>query len=153
MIFTIFSPNSAGYVDATGSGPETIPHVYQNGRVTIFFCDFGQTRRIMPFSCKGRVVEWDQPVFETLVQKVGRMRIEGARAVIMLDVFKVCQLQYSIIRLLTPPPLQGPNILRIWSPPDFPAAPRKIQKRHQEQHSKIEKQWATRPQTRLRKTS
>jgi hypothetical protein len=87
--FAIFSPNSAAYVDATGSGSETISHVYENGRVTIMFCSFGKTPRIMRFFCKGRVVEWDQPEFEVLLTKMGKKRIEGARAVIMLAVFKV----------------------------------------------------------------
>jgi hypothetical protein len=87
--FTIFSPNSAAYVDATGSGSETIAHVYENGRVTIMFCSFGATPRIMRFFCKGSVVEWDQPEFEVLLAKMGKKRIDGARAVIKLDVFKV----------------------------------------------------------------
>ncbi|KAL8661293.1 MAG: hypothetical protein Q9202_005718 [Teloschistes flavicans] len=29
--FTIFSPNSAAYIDATGSGSETVSHIYENG--------------------------------------------------------------------------------------------------------------------------
>ena len=42
----------------------------------------------MRFFCKGRVVEWDDGRFEGLVRKMGK-RVEGARAVILLDVFKV----------------------------------------------------------------
>jgi hypothetical protein len=88
--FAIFSSNSAAYVDATGSGSETISHVYENGRVTIMFCSFGAAPRIMRFFCTGRVVEWDQPEFEVLLEKMGNKRIEGARAVIYLNVWKVC---------------------------------------------------------------
>jgi hypothetical protein len=88
--FTIFSPNSAAYVDATGSGAETISHIYENGRVTIMFCSFEKSPRIMRFFCKGRVVEWDQKEFEPLIARMGKGKIEGARAVILLDVFKVC---------------------------------------------------------------
>lgn len=65
--FTIYSPNSAAYVDTTGSGSETISRLYENGRV----------------------VECDQPEFEVLLTKMGKKRTEGARAMIMLDVFKV----------------------------------------------------------------
>jgi len=87
--FTILSPNTAAYIDATGSGSETIAHVYENGRMTIMFCSFGVMPRIMRFFCTARVAEWDQPEFESLLVKMGKKRIDGARAIIFLDVFKV----------------------------------------------------------------
>ena len=34
-------------------------------------------------------MEWDQPEFEELLKKMGKERIDGARAVIVLDVWKV----------------------------------------------------------------
>jgi hypothetical protein len=86
---TIFSPNSCAYIDATGSGAETISHVYENGRVTLMFCSFGTSPRIMRFFCTGRVIEWDIPEFEVLLEKMGKKRVEGARAIIMLSVWKV----------------------------------------------------------------
>ena len=43
----------------------------------------------MRFFCTGSVVEWDDGRFEGLLRKMGKKRIEGARAVILLDVFKV----------------------------------------------------------------
>ncbi|TVY43341.1 Pyridoxamine 5'-phosphate oxidase family protein [Lachnellula occidentalis] len=87
--FTIFSPTSCAYIDATGSGAETISHIYENGRVTIMFCSFGAAPRIMRFFCTGRVVEWDQPEFESLMVRMGKKKVDGARAVIVLDVWKV----------------------------------------------------------------
>ncbi|MCJ1486410.1 hypothetical protein MMC06_006587 [Schaereria dolodes] len=87
--FTIFDPNHAAYIDTTGSGSETISHVYENGRITIMFCSFATSPRIMRFFCTGRVVEWDQPEFEPLLKRMGKPRVAGARAVILLDVFKV----------------------------------------------------------------
>lgn len=88
--FSILGPNQAAYVDATGSGSETISHVYENGRITIMFCSFDASPRIMRLFCKGRVIEWDQPGFDTLWKKMGIARpVEGARAIILLDVFKV----------------------------------------------------------------
>lgn len=45
--------------------------------------------RIMRFFCMGKVVEWDQPEFEPMIRKMGKEKIQGARAVILLDVFKV----------------------------------------------------------------
>ena len=88
--FSIFDPNHAAYVDATGSGSETISHVYENGRITIMFCSFATSPRILRFFCTGEVIEWDDGRFEGLLRKMGKERIEGARAVILLDVFKVC---------------------------------------------------------------
>jgi hypothetical protein len=88
--FSIFGPNQAAYVDATGSGSETISHVYENGRVTIMFCSFDTSPRILRFFCKGKVIEWDQPEFDTTWKKMGITKpVEGARAIILLDVFKV----------------------------------------------------------------
>ena len=88
--FSVLGPNQCAYVDATGSGSETISHVYENGRVTIMFCSFDASPRIMRFFCTGEVVEWDQPRFPELLEAMGRKRVEGARAVILLQVWK-CQ--------------------------------------------------------------
>ena len=102
--FSIFDANHAAYIDATGSGSETISHVYENGRVTIMFCSFATLPRIMRFFCMGKVVEWDAPEFEPLLKKMGKTRIDGARAVILLDIFKVCRCRltgcccYSLLR-------------------------------------------------------
>ncbi|MCJ1359846.1 MAG: hypothetical protein MMC33_009849 [Icmadophila ericetorum] len=89
--FTIFSPNKAAYLDTTGSGSETIAHVYENGRVTIMFCSFGASPRIMRFFCWGRVVEHADKEFGLWVGKMGKKAeaVKGARAVILLDVWKV----------------------------------------------------------------
>jgi hypothetical protein len=88
--FSILGPNQAAYVDATGSGNETISHVYENGRVTLMFCSFDVSPRILRFFCRGKVVEWDQPAFETTWKKMGISKpVDGARAIILLDVFKV----------------------------------------------------------------
>jgi hypothetical protein len=88
--FSILGPNQAAYVDATGSGSETISHVYENGRVTIMFCSFDTSPRILRFFCKGKVIEWDQLEFESTWKKMGITKpVEGARAIILLDVFKV----------------------------------------------------------------
>jgi hypothetical protein len=110
--FSIFSPNSAAYVDATGSGSETISHVYENGRVTIMFCSFGASPRIMRFFCKGRVVEWDEPEFGHSLDRMGKQRIEGARAVILLDVFKVqTSCGFGVPRLALSPSLDSEKAL------------------------------------------
>ncbi|KAL9027960.1 MAG: hypothetical protein Q9196_003599 [Gyalolechia fulgens] len=88
--FTIFTPNSAAYIDATGSGSETVSHVYENGRVTIMFCSFDASPRILRFFCWGRIVEYDdRKRFLELLGRMGKEEIEGARAVVELRVWKV----------------------------------------------------------------
>jgi hypothetical protein len=90
--FSIFGPNTIAYVDATGSGCETISHIYENRRVTVMLCSFETSPRIMRFFCTGRVVEYDTEEFEELMARIlerGGRRVTEARAVIVLEVFKV----------------------------------------------------------------
>jgi len=102
---SLLSPNQAAYLDATGSGAETIAHVYENGRVTLLFCGFGRAPRIVRLFCRGRVVERGGREFGAWVARMrgagmeiaedgggegeGGMRLDGIRAVIVLDVWKV----------------------------------------------------------------
>ena len=92
--FSILSPNTVAYLDATGSGCETISHVYENGRVTVMFCSFGPAPQILRLFCKGRVVEkWD-PYYQQLRAKMAtengdEVDITGARAIIVLKISKV----------------------------------------------------------------
>lgn len=88
--FSVLGPNLVAYIDATGSGCETIAHIYENGRVTIMFNSFDPSPRIMRLFCNGRVVEHDQSEFNDLLTRMGPdKKVEGARAIILLDVWKV----------------------------------------------------------------
>ncbi|KAF1834220.1 hypothetical protein BDW02DRAFT_344394 [Decorospora gaudefroyi] len=92
--FAVLGPNTVAYLDATGSGCETISHVYENGRVTAMFSSFGPSPQIMRLFCKGKVVEkWD-PYYQQLRAKMATengddIDITGARAIIVLKVQKV----------------------------------------------------------------
>jgi len=88
--FSILNPNLCAYVDATGSGIETVSHVQENGRCTVMFCSFETSPRIMRFFCTGRVVAWNELEFDDWLSRMGNKTVMGARAVIVLDVFKVC---------------------------------------------------------------
>ncbi|KAF2461027.1 hypothetical protein BDY21DRAFT_403174 [Lineolata rhizophorae] len=92
-------PNRVAYLDATGSGCETIAHMYENGRLTLMFCSFGPAPRIARFFCRhGRVVELGSAEFDSWRGVFGGSGgggddddddvLVGARAVIVLDVFK-----------------------------------------------------------------
>lgn len=84
----IFDPNHVGYIDATGSGIETVSHMYENGRATIMFCSFDKSPRIMRWFCKGKVIEWDSPEFDMWLSRMDKKNIVGARTIILLTVFK-----------------------------------------------------------------
>lgn len=87
--FSIFNPNLVGYIDATGSAAETISHIYENGRVTVMFTSFDPKPMILRLFCMGRVVEYDTPEFGEYLKKMGKEGMVGARAVILLDIWKV----------------------------------------------------------------
>lgn len=102
--FCILTPNLCAYVDATGSGIETISHIQENGRCTVMFCSFEASPRIMRFFCTGRVVGWDEPGFDGWLQRMGNKNVTGARAVIILDVFKAqTSCGYAVPHLATRP--------------------------------------------------
>ncbi|KAF2085169.1 hypothetical protein K490DRAFT_2444, partial [Saccharata proteae CBS 121410] len=104
----VLSPNQVAYLDHTGSGCETIAHIYDNGRVTLMACSFGASPKIMRLFCRGRVVEktGNEGEFGEWVQRMrkaglgrgeggGEMEFdwkketESVRAVVLLDVWKV----------------------------------------------------------------
>ncbi|KAK5049056.1 hypothetical protein LTR84_005478 [Exophiala bonariae] len=86
--FSILTPNLCAYVDATGSGIETISHIQENGRCTVMFCSFDTSPRIMRFFCTGRVVAWNDVGFDGWLERMGGKKVTGARAVVVLDVYK-----------------------------------------------------------------
>ena len=91
--FAVFGPNRAAYIDATGSASETISHIYENGRVTILFNSFGPNPRILRLFCTGRAVEIQGDTHAQFQELVKQMNVKGtmesARAVIVLDIWKV----------------------------------------------------------------
>jgi Pyridoxamine 5'-phosphate oxidase len=54
--FAIIGPRTVAYLDLTGSGAETIAHLRQNGRITIMFCSFDRSPKILRLYGTGRVV-------------------------------------------------------------------------------------------------
>src|SRR5258708_35158967 len=54
--FAVLDPLTVAYLDLTGSGAETIAHVRQNGRITIMFCSFDRTPKILRIYGTGRAV-------------------------------------------------------------------------------------------------
>lgn len=90
--FAVLNPNKCAYIDRTGSGCETISHVYENGRLCLMFMSFGSRPRILRLFCHATVVEWDSPAFPGLVRDIARGErdtFDGARAVIVCNIWEV----------------------------------------------------------------
>ncbi|KAJ6264943.1 Pyridoxamine 5'-phosphate oxidase [Drechslerella dactyloides] len=103
------TPSTLLYIDSTGSGCETISHLYENGRITILFLSFDASPRIMRLFCRGRVVEKGTAEYQSLLphlgaskssssetiaddstkSKAGDSGMPTARAIIFCDIFKV----------------------------------------------------------------
>lgn len=83
----ITGPRQAAYLDATGSGAETIAHVRENGRIVLMFCAFSGPPKIVRLHGRGTVVtrtsaDWDA--------WCGRFPPQAApRSVIVVDVTRV----------------------------------------------------------------
>ncbi len=54
--FAVLGPTTFAYLDLTGSGAETIAHLRQNGRITLMFCSFGDTPKVLRIYGTGRPV-------------------------------------------------------------------------------------------------
>jgi hypothetical protein len=54
--FRVLGPHLVIYLDITGSGNETAAHLLENGRITIMFCSFDKTARVMRLYGRGRAI-------------------------------------------------------------------------------------------------
>jgi hypothetical protein len=93
--FAVIDRLTVAYLDLTGSGAETIAHLRQNGRITIMFCSFDRTPKILRIYGTGRVVvpgDPDWPKFHACFP--GSEEAEGAerakrRAIIVVTVDRI----------------------------------------------------------------
>jgi hypothetical protein len=90
--FAVLGPRSVAYLDLTGSGAETIAHLRQNGQITIMFCSFDHTTKILRLYGTGEVVlpgdaRWDEltPHFPRTATGMGSVGSERAIIVVELD--------------------------------------------------------------------
>src|SRR5262249_31095769 len=58
---------TVAYLDLTGSGVETIAHVRDNGRITLMFCAFAGSPKIVRLYGRGTVIQPQHPSFHELV--------------------------------------------------------------------------------------
>ena len=90
--FAVLGPRSVAYLDLTGSGAETIAHLRQNGQITIMFCSFDHTTKILRLYGTGEVVlppdrRWNELAahFPRTAQGAAPNRAERSIIVVELD--------------------------------------------------------------------
>jgi hypothetical protein len=98
--FAVLGPSSVAYLDLTGSGAETIAHLRQNGQITIMFCSFDHSAKILRLYGTGQVVLPGEPRWVELARhfprtdggaaRAGRPDGGGAeRSIIVVDVHRI----------------------------------------------------------------
>jgi hypothetical protein len=89
--FGIIDDKTFWYLDLTGSGSETISHIYEpgNGRVTILFNAFEGPPRIVRLWGKGRILERGSRAFQDFVLARDVKVLVGTRSIIIVDIHQV----------------------------------------------------------------
>jgi Pyridoxamine 5'-phosphate oxidase len=93
--FAILGPLTVAYLDLTGSGAETIAHLRQNSQITIMFCSFGRTARILRLYGTGRIALPGSPGWDELAANFPRTAgvpadgLSAERAIIVIDVQRI----------------------------------------------------------------
>jgi hypothetical protein len=63
----VTGPREVCYLDANGSGTETIAHLRENGRIVVMFCAFEGPPRIVRLHGRGEFVQPEDPRFDELM--------------------------------------------------------------------------------------
>ncbi|KAG8169131.1 hypothetical protein KVR01_001880 [Diaporthe batatas] len=89
--FGVLDERTFWYMDLTGSGSETVAHLYErgNGRITVLFNAFQGPPRILRLFGHGRVLESGTSGFDDFVKKNDVKTIPGSRAIVLVDVHQV----------------------------------------------------------------
>ncbi len=85
--FAVVDARTVAYLDITASGAETIAHLRENGRITVMFCSFDRTPRVLRLHGRGRVVSVYDEEFASWSNRFPAT--PAARAVIVVDVERV----------------------------------------------------------------
>ena len=85
----ILDDHTVAYLDLTGSGNETSAHLIEpgNGRITLMWCAFDGSPRILRLYGTGRVILPDTPEWDALIPQFTLM--PGARQIVINDVDRV----------------------------------------------------------------
>ena len=88
----VLDDHTVAYLDAYGSGTETIGHLRENGRIVVMLCAFEGPPRILRLHGRGRVLQAGTPEYEELLARVDfddPSTPASRRAIIVVDVTRV----------------------------------------------------------------
>jgi hypothetical protein len=109
--FAVLDDTTVAYLDLEGSGVETIAHLRQNGRVTIMFCSFTRSAKILRLYGRGRVAVPSDPDWHQLVAHFGPHH--GVRTVIVVALDRIADsCGYSVPRMQE---VAERDLLNTWS--------------------------------------
>jgi len=85
--FRVLAPDRVAYLDLTGSGNETAPHLLENGRITFMFCSMSGAPRILRLYGRGRVVLPGDAEWEAMASTFPDL--PGVRQIIVAEIRRV----------------------------------------------------------------
>lgn len=88
----VLGPHRVAYLDAHGSGAETIAHLRENGRICVMLCAFEGPPRILRFHGRGEAVLNDDPRYEQLYGSADFADVsipESRRSIVVVDVERI----------------------------------------------------------------
>jgi pyridoxamine 5'-phosphate oxidase-like protein len=88
----VLDDHTVAYLDAYGSGTETIGHLRDNGRIVVMLCAFEGPPRILRLHGRGRVLMYGSPEYEQLLARApfaDPSTPASRRAIIVVDVTRI----------------------------------------------------------------
>jgi predicted pyridoxine 5'-phosphate oxidase superfamily flavin-nucleotide-binding protein len=88
----VLGPREAAYLDANGSGNETIAHVRENGRIVVMLCAFEGPPKIVRLHGRAEVVLPGDPRFAALLDQWAFEDLgppEARRSIVRIDVERI----------------------------------------------------------------
>ncbi|MBC6461972.1 pyridoxamine 5'-phosphate oxidase family protein [Actinomadura sp. HBU206391] len=86
--FAVLDDHTVGYLELYGSGAETVAHLRENGRITIMFCSFGRSPKILRLYGTGRAIRPDSGEWEGVARHFG-VRHVGVRSIIVVHIHRI----------------------------------------------------------------
>ena len=117
--FAVLGPRTVAYLDLTGSGAETIAHLRQNGRITLMFCSFDATPKILRIYGRGTVVlpaddKWPEVASHFAPAQAGKGTDRGyQRAIVVVSVERIADSCGYAVPIMEP--AQERDLLAKWS--------------------------------------
>lgn len=104
--FRILDARTVAYLDLTGSGNETAAHLQENGRLTLMFCSFEDSPKILRLYCRARAVTRRSAEWQDLIARFPAF--PGTRQIVVAEVRQVqssCGFGVPLMEIVSQRPL------------------------------------------------